>query len=423
MRSFVVVGIVAGLLFAVLTPPFQVPDEVGHFWRATAIAEGDVIPAAGAGGTFAEIPEGARTLVFIFFRDIAYKPDTITHAQYRTAWEWKVQPGQRVRVKIPGAYTAVAYAPQALAALTGRFTELHPLYTFYLGRLLNLLAFIGITAAAVRATPRLKSFFAAAALLPMPLFLAASWSPDAMTIASSYLLLALILRGVTAARDAWSAAGVGFVVGLCKPAYFLISLLALSAGWKKRGAALAIILVTLAGAALSLGHAARAQERPSAPHIDARQQLRGIAADPVQFGRVVSNEFTRYEYLEQMIGRLGMLEIPLPRWLIVTVLGILLLAMMTAGGEMSPALRTTALVALLGSFAGIVLASYLTWTPIGADRVEGIQGRYFLPLLPLAGVTFGFSVGRLAMLAPRVIIGGAAFWNAVSVVVLTLRFF
>ena len=421
MRSFLIVGIVAGLLYAVLTPPFQVPDEVGHYWRATAIAEGQILPAATPEGTFAEIPEGARTLVFIFFRDIAYKPDTITYAQYRTGWELKPK-DERVRVKIPGAYTAVAYAPQALAAVTGRLTGLHPFFTFYLGRLLNLLAFLGMTGAAVRVTPRLKSFFAAAALLPMPLFLAGSWSPDAMTIASSYLLLAMILRGVTSARDAWSAAAMGFIAGLCKPAYYLIALLALPVAWKKRAAAVAIVAATLAGAALSLGHAARAQE-PAALHIDARQQLRGIAAEPVQFGRVAANEYTRYEYLEQMIGRLGMLEIPLPRWLIATVLVILLLAMITAGGEMSPALRVSALVILLGSLMGILLASYLTWTPIGGDTVEGIQGRYFLPLLPLVGVTFGFSVSRLAAIAPRLVVGGAAFWNAAALVVLALRFF
>ena len=33
------------------------------------------------------------------------------------------------------------------------------------------------------------------------------------------------------------------------------------------------------------------------------------------------------------------------------------------------------------SVAVIELALYITWTPVGALEVEGVQGRYFLPVL------------------------------------------
>ena len=36
----------------------------------------------------------------------------------------------------------------------------------------------------------------------------------------------------------------------------------------------------------------------------------------------------------------------------------------------------------------LMTALYLTWTPVGKYMVDGIQGRYFLPLAPLGSVVF-----------------------------------
>lgn len=48
---------------------------------------------------------------------------------------------------------------------------------------------------------------------------------------------------------------------------------------------------------------------------------------------------------------------------------------------------TSGVLALLcGSVFGIILALYLSWTAVGADHIEGVQGRYFLPLILLLPV-------------------------------------
>ena len=46
--------------------------------------------------------------------------------------------------------------------------------------------------------------------------------------------------------------------------------------------------------------------------------------------------------------------------------------------------RAASLLAAVAAFGAVHGALYLTWTPIGAEFVQGVQGRYFLPL------TFGF---------------------------------
>ena len=41
------------------------------------------------------------------------------------------------------------------------------------------------------------------------------------------------------------------------------------------------------------------------------------------------------------------------------------------------------LVACFISLLGIFMVEYLTWTPVGADTVGCVQGRYLIPVAPL----------------------------------------
>ena len=55
--------------------------------------------------------------------------------------------------------------------------------------------------------------------------------------------------------------------------------------------------------------------------------------------------------------------------------------------------RVVILLATGASFFGIFLAMYINWTPlvygVGAEVIEGVQGRYFLPLFPAFFLIFG----------------------------------
>src|SRR5690606_28828581 len=47
-----------------------------------------------------------------------------------------------------------------------------------------------------------------------------------------------------------------------------------------------------------------------------------------------------------------------------------------------PGWRATAIIgaAVLTGIFGILLSLYITWTPVHETYIEGVQGRYFLPL-------------------------------------------
>jgi hypothetical protein len=51
--------------------------------------------------------------------------------------------------------------------------------------------------------------------------------------------------------------------------------------------------------------------------------------------------------------------------------------------------RALVVIVLLAGFVLIALANYLYWTNPGASQVNGIQPRYFVPLLVLIPVAIG----------------------------------
>ena len=74
------------------------------------------------------------------------------------------------------------------------------------------------------------------------------------------------------------------------------------------------------------------------------------------------------------------------------VLPALLLITACAAAEMNEMARLRLTVshamAALGYCLAVFLVFYLVWSPLDADRVEGVQGRYFVGALPFAAVGF-----------------------------------
>jgi hypothetical protein len=97
------------------------------------------------------------------------------------------------------------------------------------------------------------------------------------------------------------------------------------------------------------------------------------------------------DYARQLIGILGSLDMPLRPW-VYPVLGAALIAAFWAPAELDPP-RRRRLAAIAGLTAtGYILAVflifYLVWTGLDQDQIEGVQGRYFVVVLPLAAVIF-----------------------------------
>ena len=87
-----------------------------------------------------------------------------------------------------------------------------------------------------------------------------------------------------------------------------------------------------------------------------------------------------------MIGVFGWLGPPLPHWIRDTYWAALGLTAVLDGGKPLPLnlrAKAVAWAAYLFTFAVMATFVYLSWEAVGCQSIEGIQSRYFLPIIPL----------------------------------------
>ena len=60
---FVILGLIFGLLFVFINPPFQTNDEDRHFIHAFMLADGTIMPKQGVAKIGGEVPNNLMTIV------------------------------------------------------------------------------------------------------------------------------------------------------------------------------------------------------------------------------------------------------------------------------------------------------------------------------------------------------------------------
>jgi uncharacterized membrane protein len=423
-RLLLALGVAGGLLLVFVTPPFQVPDEPAHFLRVYQLATGAAaVPGPGGAPGF-ELPESLPRLADLCLAGLIFHPERrLPPGLLGDAWRMPLAPERRVWM--PAArvsqHPPVAYLAAAAPVAIGRLLALRPLALLYLARLGNLAAALAIAWAAVRIAPVQRWLLTLLTLTPMAMFLRSSVSADALTDALALLLVASVLS--LALRRAPPAAGPGgtspmagtgpeggsgtrssvllvsaLLLGAAKEVYCLLALLVFLVSPARRSRRRVALLwggglaVLAAAVGYSWWTAQSVAAQPTViPGVAPVAQLRDVLAAPLRFVAIAGADYADNvrRYVIQLAGDFGWLDTPLPEpaafcWV------FLLLAAAVLGGDPALALaawkRCWAAAVLAASLLAVSLAMYLVWTPLGAGFIQGLQGRYLLPLLPVAGL-------------------------------------
>ncbi|HEY2584160.1 MAG TPA: DUF2142 domain-containing protein [Tepidisphaeraceae bacterium] len=404
-RAFVWVALLLGIPLAAVTAPFQAPDEPQHFLRAYQISEGGLLPIHIG-------PRGGAVLP-VSLVDV---PDRFQHLRFHTerktsgrdiraAMGVPLEPANRAFIPfVTAIYSPVGYVPQAIAIGIGRRFDLPPLALMYLARWANLLAWVAMGYVALRITPVCARPLFLLLLMPMSLFQAASMSADATTNGLAVLFAAAVMRIALSREErtvgalAWAGLTlISAALTLTKFAYLPISALALLipaerfAGRSRRTIALALffaanLAVILLWAPQTGGLDAVLREDGDA---NARAQVAYLRSHPTAAIRIATGEILAdsWRMVRSCVGsRLGSKDVKLWGGFIDVYLVAMLLACWSPDEELSPPatgkLLLLILIPVAISIAGIALLNYLYWTPVGAGHIDGMQGRYLIPLAP-----------------------------------------
>ena len=122
-----------------------------------------------------------------------------------------------------------------------------------------------------------------------------------------------------------------------------------------------------------------------------------------------------------MKGSNGANELKLSPIVITLEIFLLLGVALTCGAARRARVRITALAIVAMTVAGILLSQYLIWSVVCGDALEGVQGRYFLEILPLFLAALAVPRMRLRM-NPWVVIAVATVCNAMALLTLVRRY-
>jgi uncharacterized membrane protein len=404
-RAFVWVALVFGIPLAAITAPFQAPDEPQHFLRAFQVSEGGLLPVH-VGPRGGGVLPLSLTNVADQFQHLRF------HSERKTSWQ-EIRQAMRVpldpqkRTFIPfvsAIYSPIAYLPQAAGIAIVRPFAPRPLALMYAARWANLLAWAAMGYLALRVAPVCARPLFLLLLVPMSLFEAASMSADATTDALAVLFAATVMR-MALADDGRVVSGAGWAgltllsaaFTLTKFAYAPVCAMALLIptrrfGSRKRRAAAfglffaANVAVILLWAPQTGGLDAVLREDGG---VSARRQIAYLRGNPGAVIHVAAKEFSAdaWRMVRSFVGsRLGSKDVKLPGGLIDVYLACLLLACWSEQDTPDrPPLRKLLIWVLVPagiSIALIGLLNFLYWTPVGANRIQGMQGRYLIPLAP-----------------------------------------
>lgn len=422
---FVVLSALFGTAALIITPPLRGPDETAHFLRVIGILQGDIIPSlndeSGRKGTlvpasiYDDLSFFERARHEFWTRRAGYGAVTTEYLEAS-----KKRPPDNKRQPIltlyqgSESYSPIPYIPYLMIAGPGEWLGFDFLSLLYSMRIAGFVAMTALAAYAIWIVPHLKWAFVLIAMLPSALYGRTVIGADGATLTFTLLATALCLRTATDERSPhWQRAAFMTLCVLCKPPQIAWAVLELMVRpWRRlphcwRIAAL-VVLPGLLGTALWTWAGAgdvgawRVIEGTHTPAelFGPARKLAILATDPLVFPRALFATLGAWEAVNlwrQLIGVLGWLDTSLRDWAYPS-LSALLVASWFAPLPLSREMRyRIAAVSLIGVVAYILLVFvifYLTWTPIGAQEIWGVQGRYFVVVLPPLALAVAALVNR-----------------------------
>ncbi len=405
---FLLLATTFGLLFCLGTAPFQVPDEFVHFYRAYQVSELKFLPEYqsdyAVGG---QLPESFSLFEDAFLGMTTKPKSTASISSLEALLKEPLNPHQTTffSFKNSAIYAPVGYLPQALGLLIGRWLHVSLLAEFYLGRIFNLLVWTALTYLALRVAPFFKWVLFVFGLMPMTISQAASLSVDGLLNGAAFLFIALILRAASekGPKPGWKDCGVWIVlltaVTLIKPAYIVLGALLFLVPVRKYGSWKAFLLaLTLAAGVPVLAYlgwtrllAWHEVSMSYDPLFNPSQQTHWIMSNFQLYVQTLVRNYGRMALplLVSSIGYFGWLNQPQPAFVYPL---FILFGFYTILLDHHPDYqvllwqRIVILGVILAGLITIASGIYIVSNPVAYQRIDGIQGRYFIPLEPLFGL-------------------------------------
>ncbi len=408
-KTFVYLSLLFGMAYLLVMPVYSAPDENTHiptvYYYSNQLLGKEAVDEDGNVMWRKHDDE-----VLNHARD--KYPTARTYAViYHHFWDKSTEDtmvSSRVNELQPLHVNFLGYIPQILGISIARLLHFGPVGMFFLGKLFILLCYTALVYFAIKIIPVGKEMLSVIALLPVSLAQATSYSYDGMVTAVSFLFIAVVLRVVYEDREIKNSELLILAVAMVfmsavKVVYFVLGfiLFAIPAErfskpkkkWLVIGALLLIGIISILCSRFS--QVVELTVAPTAGYMDKQTYTIGaLLNEPIRIVYIVYATLRNgvSGYLSTLLGSgMGWSYISIPRILQFSLVVVMVLASLQRQEEAAPlsgGKKSWFVLAAVLCFAAIEGAMLLAYTPVGVNYIKGVQGRYFLPLLPLVLILF-----------------------------------
>ncbi|MGT2716321.1 DUF2142 domain-containing protein [Streptococcus respiraculi] len=395
--------IVTGLLSSFLSPVNDIPDETAHYYRSVFVSEGDVNLSNDLENL--KVSEDAQKVQSKNKTLIINSP--LNNEKHQS--KEKVAP----EVTITNVYSFVSYLPQAIGIAIGNTLNISVMFSYWLGRFFNVLVYALLCYLAVKVSSKAEQLIAVSALLPMNVYLSASYNQDGMTLGVILLVIALFCNFICSDRKVTLTKFICYTflcILLSTMKFPFILLIALPFflpserfTFQKNSWLVKLLCITsvfiVAVIWLKLSSEVQNRSLEALDHIkdvNPKEQIVSMLHSPIKYTAIILREILYRLIKPENMNLFGWLTYG-PTFLIGLNMMFYFLVVVNNIGKVILDRWSKILLFLVitGIASGIVLAMYITWTPVGLLSVMGVQDRYFLGVIPLMLIFFTSNCSKL----------------------------
>lgn len=394
---FVIVALIIGFMYICVIPPFAVPDEAAHF--ATTYSQSSKLMGKQATDSQGNI---------LIEEQLWHRGNDATKDAYLDEVCGALKRGnnsQIIATRPPLSGVYLGYIPQVIGVTVARICGAGPIQIILTGRVFALIFYCLCMFYAIKLIPYNKQMLMIIGLFPMTLQQVMSYSYDAVIIDASFLLTAIVISKIDEKKEINKeeiilSLFLIAIIASIKFIYLAILLLALLIPYevfnKKKQfyaiGAIAFSILVIMGTRLTSITDALGDGDAVLNNQVGKISLTYCLHNPIYTFELLWRTIERVssDYLGQMVStQLGDLCINTPNLILIGFLILFIISSIQVENQKVIANMKTRGLCIITFIivGGLIIASLMfSWTPIGSLTIQGVQGRYFLPVLPLVGI-------------------------------------
>ena len=392
-KIFIFFAIPIGLLYMLAVPIGRVPDEGAHFARIYEITTGHFVSDTDESGMPGSLEDSN-------IKTIINMPSTIHYGELPSYTSIYADTNSEEFVYTSSYnYNIINYFPQVIGMSLGNFLHLPLLISCYIARFFNLLTCLLIIYFSIKYIPFLKKGIMFIAFLPITMQEICSLSADGLPIATSIALISFILYSIYSLKNQFTKKHLAImlllciVICLCKTIYAPICLLLFTIP-KARFGSIKRKLHIIFGFGIISGALLLGWLYISPPLVsvsDSSIQTASIIEHPIRYlGILINSIFANSGiYLSGIFG--GFLEwfnLDLSFLYVICTYTIFVLVCLEARKNwfITKTFKNISIFICTMVVLAAFTIMYTQWTKNGEVVIDGVQGRYFLPIILLVPI-------------------------------------